>query len=309
MDTPQPNEQETAPAPLPAPQPETHTNPTRGSNPARGSNYLSLVGLFIMLFGTLFLIDQNLHTGWLSGIALPIAGAFMVFEGLRKRQFSWMVPACLILGLGIGAFVALSPLFEISGARRVGSLLIAFGIGWLLLCLVSYLMLHKTAWWAFFTGTIVLSFGLSFWFSKDLWLTDFVLFVVTGTGIGFLVWGIAERLLGLIIPGCILLGIGPGVWLAWSGVLSEGANGLTQTGIMLVCFGLGWLLLTPLSRLITNIFVWWPLIPGGIFFVVGWGLYIGGNPGNALSFIGNTGSIGLIMFGLYLFLMRQGIRK
>jgi hypothetical protein len=43
--------------------------------------------------------------------------------------------------------------------------------------------------------------------------------------------------------------------------------------------------------------------------MVGWGLYIGGNPGNALSFIGNTGSIGLIVFGIYLLLMRRGFHQ
>jgi hypothetical protein len=77
---------------------------------------------------------------------------------------------------------------------------------------------------------------------------------------------------------------------------------------MLVVFGLGWLLITVLSRIITPGIVWWPLIPGGILAVVGWGLYIGGDPGNAISFISNTGSIALILFGIYLLLLRQGIR-
>ena len=95
----------------------------------------------------------------------------------------------------------------------------------------------------------------------------------------------------------------------WQRVEIERAvNTLAQTGIMLVCIGLGWLLITVFSRVITAQFVWWPLIPGGILAVVGWGLYIGGNPNNALSFIGNTGSIALILFGIYLILLRRGIR-
>jgi hypothetical protein len=40
---------------------------------------------------------------------------------------------------------------------------------------------------------------------------------------------------------------------------------------------------------------------------VGTGLYIGGDPTRALGFIGNTGSIALMIFGLYLLLMRKGI--
>ena len=41
--------------------------------------------------------------------------------------------------------------------------------------------------------------------------------------------------------------------------------------------------------------------------MVGWGLYIGGDSDNALGFISNTGGIALMIFGLYLLLMRKGI--
>jgi hypothetical protein len=77
---------------------------------------------------------------------------------------------------------------------------------------------------------------------------------------------------------------------------------------MLVWFALGWGLITIASRILTSRFIWWPLIPGGLLAVVGWGLYIGGDPGNALSFIGNTGSIGLIIFGIYLLLLRRSFK-
>ena len=43
--------------------------------------------------------------------------------------------------------------------------------------------------------------------------------------------------------------------------------------------------------------------------VVGWGLYIGGNPDNASTFISNTGSVALIIIGLYLLLIRRGIQQ
>jgi hypothetical protein len=53
--------------------------------------------------------------------------------------------------------------------------------------------------------------------------------------------------------------------------------------------------------------IWWPMIPGGILLMVGSGLYIGGDPTRAVGFISNTGSIALVIFGLYLLLMRKGI--
>ncbi|NTU75709.1 MAG: hypothetical protein HGA86_06275 [Anaerolineaceae bacterium] len=68
-------------------------------------------------------------------------------------------------------------------------------------------------------------------------------------------------------------------------------------------------MITLFSKFITNKIIWWPLIPGGILAMVGWGLYIGGDPDNAASFIGNTGSIALVLVGAYLLLLRRGIRS
>jgi hypothetical protein len=125
-------------------------------------------------------------------------------------------------------------------------------------------------------------------------------------GLSLLIWGMAEKLFGLIISGSILLGIGPGIYFGWRDV--EDINALAQTGVMLVFFAFGWFLITVLARRIYGKFIWWPLIPGGILAVAGWGLFIGGDPSNALGFIGNTGTIAILVFGLYLVLMRKGMR-
>jgi len=97
------------------------------------------------------------------------------------------------------------------------------------------------------------------------------------------------------------------VYLAWGTGMAP--NALSQTGLMLVCIAFGWIMITVFSRKVTDQFIWWPLIPGGIIAMTGWGLYIGGNPGEAASFIGNTGSVGLIVLGMYLLLLRRGIKK
>jgi hypothetical protein len=109
----------------------------------------------------------------------------------------------------------------------------------------------------------------------------------------------------LLIPGSLIVTIGLGIYFAWT-ELTE-ANTLLQTGVMLVWFALGWILISLGARVMNRKYVWWPLIPGGILAVVGLGLYIGGDPGNALGFISNTGAIVLMVFGLYLLLMRKGI--
>jgi hypothetical protein len=122
----------------------------------------------------------------------------------------------------------------------------------------------------------------------------------------FLASGYGYKLLGLIIPGGILIGIGPGIYFAW-GATSE-VNPLASTGLMLMYFAVGWFLISLFAKLIKNIIIWWPFIPGGIIAVTGFGLYLGGNPDNAAALIGNAGSISIILFGFYLLLWRKGIK-
>ena len=135
----------------------------------------------------------------------------------------------------------------------------------------------------------------------------FTFYIGLGIGIALLGSGLHWKLFGLIIPGCLLIGISPGLYFAWGN--SNVESGLVNTGIFLVCFALGWGLITVFSKVQTQNFLWWPLIPGGILAMVGWGLYIGGSPANAVGFIGNTGSIGLIIFGIYILLMKRGIQR
>jgi len=157
----------------------------------------------------------------------------------------------------------------------------------------------------FFSITFA-SIGIPFLISQ-LNLLDFFFYIGIGVGLILIISGIYWKLFGLLIPGSIIVGIMPGLYFAWEN--TNASNALEQTGVMLVWFAFGWGLITVLSRMLTKNFVWWPLIPGGILAVVGWGLYIAGNPKSAIGFIGNTGSIGLIIFGIYILLMRRSFYK
>jgi hypothetical protein len=264
------------------------------------------MGAVIVALGLVFLLDLYLQTGWLNMVVLPLAGLFFLASGLWGRQMGWMIAGCILLGAGAAGAAGLAPFLDWSILTRIGAALTLFGAAWLLIVLFSAFILKHPVWWALVPASVIAPAGLVFLITP-MRIFDFVLYIPLGLGLGLLAWGLAARLFGLIIPGSLLMGAAPGIYIAW-GIPLE-TNSLAKTGIMLVSFALGWGLITLFSRRVTHSFVWWPIIPGAVLAISGWGLYIGGNPGNAVSFISNTGSIGLVLFGLYLLLMKRGIQK
>ncbi len=188
----------------------------------------------------------------------------------------------------------------------LGISFISFGLIWGFQFLIFYLSNQIPVVWLLFPFFISTSIGLPF-LLQEINLLDFFLYIGVDIGICLLIAGIYWKLLGLVIPGALLVGIAPGLYFAWENTKAN--NPLEQIGIMLVGFAFGWGLITVASRSLTKKFVWWPLIPGGILAVVGWGLYTAGNPESAIGFIGNTGSVGLIIFGIYILLMRRSFHQ
>ena len=277
---------------------ENHRLPTQ--------SLVQFVGAGLIVSGVMFLLARYFQIPWLSLLIVPMFGIAFLIAGITRKQIGLLIPGCILIGLGVGAFILLAPFFNLETIQKYGYLIAAFGMSWLVVAGLIYFYKREIAWWAVLISAISLSIGLCL-LSIPAGILDFVLFICLGTGSVFLAWGIHKKLLGLIIPGSLLTTIGAGVYLGWTAIGKP--NGLTGTGIMLVWFALGWIMITVFSRVITTRFVWWPLIPGGILAVVGWGLYIGGNPGNAVSFISNTGSIALIISGIYLLLLRRGIQR
>lgn len=271
-----------------------------------GVHWVEYMGVGLISVGVLTFLGIRLSLFWLPFLTVPILGVLLLFEGLRKKRVGLTIGGGAALVLGVAGFSVLFLGAHLAAIRQIGAFLAAGGVVWALATVVTGLALHRPAWWALIPAGLFLGTGSVFLFT-NLQLVDFVLHLCVGLGLALVIWGLAERLLGLIIPGSLLLAAGPGIFAAWGKIGTP--NGLLQTGVMLVCFAFGWGLITVFSKVITRRFTWWPLIPGGIFAVVGWGLYIGGDPGSAASFIGNTGSVGLVMVGLYLLLMRRGIRS
>jgi hypothetical protein len=264
------------------------------------------IGLVMIVIGGTVLIEQYLQTGWLIFLLCPAGGLYCLWKAVRKSSDGFFTAAYLLLGIGLGIFFMFSEMIQWVTLVRVGWLSLCFGFSWLLIFLTPGLYKRNFHWWSLIPASIFLGLAVCFLVIR-ISIFAFFFYPIVFLGVAFLAWGSFSKKIGLIIPGALLVSIGTGIFSAWENVTKP--NGLTQTGIMLVWFALGWMLIIVFSRVITEKFVWWPLIPGGIFAVVGWSLYLGGNPTNAVNFIGNSSSVGLIIFGLYLLLLRRGIHR
>lgn len=267
----------------------------------------TIIGIVMVMAGFLILLDQYVQTEWLSLSILPAAGLMLLSTGLNTRRMRWIIPGLLVSSAGISGVILFGNLMtENSLTFRIGWGLVCLAIGFALILFFSLIYGKQNAWWSLLIASILTGIATPL-IANKITVFEFTYTLSLAIGVSFLIWGFFERLLGLLIPGSLLTGLGPGFYL---GFVSNANNSeLLQIGILLTCFGLGWALITLTSRMINPGFLWWPLIPGGVLAVVGWGLIIGGNQGSALTLIGNTGSIGLIIFGLYLILLRKGIRK
>jgi hypothetical protein len=265
-----------------------------------------VLGVSMVTLGAVLLFDQLFKTGWLSWAAISLVGVLFLVEGTRNQKIGWLIPGSLFLVAGIGAFLVFGKDIWTSVPQKVGILFVSLAIGGCLITITTTFGGGKIAWWPLIPTGVFLSLGLCLWLS-DLSFLAFVFYMVTGVGLILLVWGIFSKLIGLVIPGSLLVTIGPGISIAWGTTFAS--NPLAKTGLMIAAFSFGWGLIVLFARVISSKLVWWPLIPGGILAMVGLGLYIGGDPGNAPSFIANTGSVALIIFGLYLLLLRKSIHR
>lgn len=265
-----------------------------------------LLGAAMLSVGGIFLLGQYLETSWLTWAAVALVGLIFFIEGTRSLKIGWLISGGLLIGLGVGILLVVGPSKEQDILARIGLLLLSVAAGWALVTAGSLTGKIKTAWWALVPGGIKAALGLCFLLSDRSFLS-LVLYLVTGIGLILLVWGVFWRLYGLIIAGSLLVTSGPAIYIAWG--TNTAVNPLSKTGLMIAAIAFGWGLIVFFTRMALAKFVWWPLIPGGVMAVVGLGLYIGGDPGSAPAFIANTGSVALIIFGLYLLLLRRSIHR
>jgi hypothetical protein len=270
------------------------------------SHYAPMIGSALVIGGILLFIDQKINTGWIP-VSLPIVvGLVILSYAFINKVRGWLIAGFAFTSVAGALFLVFQPFIKLETNQLISAGLGFFGLSWLGMFISIGLINKKFQWWNLFLISMSLAISVVFYLG-ELLLLNFILAVTLAIGFSFITWGIARRNIGLIIPGLLIPTIGIGVFNGWKTV--SDLNGLRDTGIMLVWFSLGWILITVCSRIFKKRFIWWPLIPGGILAMVGSGLYIGGNPSNATGFIQNTGSIGLVLLGVYLILLKFGLKK
>ena len=116
-------------------------------------------------------------------------------------------------------------------------------------------------------GVILVLFGIATLLQRWLDIGNYIVLLLS---LAMLVWGSVSHRSGWIIPGGVLSGIGLGILAMQSPWQFPVAD---QNGVFLLCFALGWFLITLLTALFTCT-QWWALIPGGIMALIGSGILL-----------------------------------
>jgi len=103
-------------------------------------------------------------------------------------------------------------------------------------------------------GVALVVLGLALYYLENLG-NSLIFFLVGG---GFLVAYFYRREFGMLIPGCIILSLGLGS--VGSSAFPDFTKGMA--------LGLGFVAITVVALFYEKRFVWWPLIPGGVLFLL-----------------------------------------
>lgn len=263
-------------------------------------------GIVLVLLGTGYLLSSRLQVPWIFLLSAIAAGLVFLYFGFTARSDGSKVAGTLFTGVSLALFILNIANSDAGLLGQIGTGLFAFGLCWALLAIVLDGVKSPTRLWPLIPAGVILPISILFILGKTS-LLHFVLAGCLGLGISLILWGLMNRWFGMVIPGCILITAGPGIFYAWRSEIPT--DGLTQTGTMLVWFAVGWVLIALASRFLFSQIIWWPLIPAGVLAFVGWGLALGGNTELAKSIIGNSGSIIVILVGLYLLLLRKDVHK
>src|ERR1051326_670374 len=128
--------------------------------------------------------------------------------------------------------------------------------------------------------------------------------VVLAIGAAFAMAYVLSRKYGFLVPGGILTGLGGGVLIGQMANASDNDMGIYAV----LGLGIGFLLIYAVDAIVTGSLVrFWPVIPGGIMFLVGGGLAT--NNEGFLKTVGVWSPLLLVVIGVWLLFVRRGTAR
>lgn len=123
---------------------------TERMDTARGDRGGKVTGVVLIALGLVFLAGQLLDLG--VGM-LPLLAAGFLAAGVATRQAGWFVPAGILGGIGLGAW--LTEAGVAAGPAEGGVFLLCFALGWLTIDPLSRLFARTPQPWAYFPAGIM----------------------------------------------------------------------------------------------------------------------------------------------------------
>ena len=112
-----------------------------------------VAGVVLVLIGLGFYLNQQLKAIGSEVIMLMIGSAFLIGYFYQKA-YSLLVPACILLGLGIGGLLQDRYWWANEGTQ------LGLGIGFLAIYLIDRLYQRESHWWPLIPGIILVVIGI-----------------------------------------------------------------------------------------------------------------------------------------------------
>ena len=119
----------------------------------------SVAGAALIGIGVLVLAGQMVETSWFGLLFLPVLGLIFLLWGAATRNVGPLIPGGILSGIGTGVFLIEGPLQLLQDEPSGGVFLLSFGVGWVLITLLSALFTDETHRWPLIPGGILALIG------------------------------------------------------------------------------------------------------------------------------------------------------
>lgn len=106
-------------------------------------------GITLVVLGVIFFVLQFAE-GYSEALMFFLFGAGFLIAYFYKKKYGFLIPGCLLLGLGLGTVFGRSGNLESIG----------LGIGFVVIYVIAYLYEKKSHWWPLIPGVILIFTGI-----------------------------------------------------------------------------------------------------------------------------------------------------